>query len=126
MKIFLIVILLGLLDSCAPHGTVILPNPDDVKIVPPERELIKSEHALDEVLIKWIRIEHPDKLHDKCVEIGAPLRPGYIALGCSEWDAEKRICTIYAQTPVFVHDDGRMDTLGHELLHCMNGKFHKE
>jgi len=35
-------------------------------------------------------------------------------------------CRIHAQKPTKVNGDEKMDTLGHELLHCMIGTFHPE
>lgn len=35
-------------------------------------------------------------------------------------------CRIHAVKPTRVQNDEKMDTLGHELLHCMIGTFHPE
>jgi len=35
-------------------------------------------------------------------------------------------CRIHAQKPTRVTGDDKMDTLGHELLHCLIGTFHPE
>lgn len=34
------------------------------------------------------------------------------------------VCNIYALDPKDVKDRQKMATLGHEVLHCMKGKFH--
>lgn len=40
-------------------------------------------------------------------------------------DASTTACAIYAPIPTHVYGDHKMDTLGHELLHCLIGSYHE-
>ncbi len=50
--------------------------------------------------------------------------------GMSAWiydpASETSICEIWAPVPMQVLGDPAMDTLGHELLHCLAGDFHAD
>lgn len=43
-------------------------------------------------------------------------------VGLASWKGGK--CTIYALEPTGEDDHEALDTLGHEMLHCMRGKYH--
>jgi hypothetical protein len=50
-------------------------------------------------------------------------------LGFAVWadpSREPKWCRIHAVKPTRVKNDEKMDTLGHELLHCVIGTFHPE
>jgi hypothetical protein len=44
-------------------------------------------------------------------------------LGFSIWSPNDNQCTVYHVTPKYT-DDERMNTLGHEVAHCIYGSFH--
>lgn len=45
------------------------------------------------------------------------------AVGCAKRTSPTS-CTIWAVEPTSIQDTNRMDTIGHEVLHCFLGKFH--
>lgn len=45
-------------------------------------------------------------------------------LGCSRWSEERGRCEIYAAPPRSERDVERFATLGHELMHCFEGRWH--
>ena len=45
--------------------------------------------------------------------------------GFAIWSPNDNVCTIYTLTPKRIDDD-RTTTLGHEMLHCLIGKYHGE
>lgn len=50
------------------------------------------------------------------------MQTGTRVKGLSVWNDND--CTIYAYEPKDVNDFERMETLGHELLHCFRGSYH--
>ena len=55
---------------------------------------------------------------------------GTEAVGYSKYlydpELNASVCEIFVPMPKRVVGDDRMDTLGHELLHCLAGQFHAE
>lgn len=45
-------------------------------------------------------------------------------LGCSRWSEARGRCEIYAAPPRNERDVERFATLGHELMHCFEGRWH--
>ena len=74
------------------------------------------------VHIVWQKV---DDVQAAC-EGASGKREMFRILGCSKWreDGGQRTCTIYAQSPRNETDTQRFATLGHELMHCMEGNWH--
>ena len=83
------------------------------QILPIASPLIKDV-ALEHRSIQWIRT---DKLPEKCLEKNPK------AIGCAVYDPRR--CEVYAPEPEHQNDHTKFYILGHEFLHCFNGKFHK-
>lgn len=108
---------LFLLTSCDPDGTSGLPEDFDRSGEVVEITVIwhKSQQAVDSAYVE---------------EFGrARNESGINRLGFAVWanpSKEPKWCRIHAMKPTRVNNDDKMDTLGHELLHCMIGTFHPE
>jgi hypothetical protein len=77
-----------------------------------------------EVDVVWNRVEDPQK---SCERLSG--RPElFRVLGCSRWNGARadgsRVCSIYAPMPRSERDTERLATLGHELMHCFDGRWH--
>lgn len=64
---------------------------------------------------------------DTCARLGAwegraPRGSGVVA-GCTAFDLDTKVATIYATEPTHV-DDAAVLTLGHEVLHAYGGRYH--
>lgn len=68
--------------------------------------------------ITWIR--DPELVEKKLRALEKKL--GYEVVGNATWKGGR--CTIYALEPTSEYDSSAMDTLGHEVLHCMRGDYH--
>jgi hypothetical protein len=78
-----------------------------------------------DVVIVWNRVEEP---HRVCEALSGR-KSFFNVLGCSHWiEAQAaggpRTCAIYAPEPRTEKDVQRFATLGHELMHCFDGKWH--
>jgi hypothetical protein len=49
--------------------------------------------------------------------------PASVERGCTRFFPDEKRCEIVAPTPTHV-DDSRTTILGHELLHCVAGRYH--
>ena len=74
------------------------------------------------VQVVWQKV---DDAQAAC-EGAAGRRELFRVLGCSRWREAggARTCTIYAPMPRNERDKERFATLGHELMHCMDGNWH--
>ncbi|HEX7052841.1 MAG TPA: hypothetical protein VF211_02760 [Burkholderiales bacterium] len=74
--------------------------------------------------VVWQRVDDP---HGACQEVSGR-REVFRILGCSKWNEARadgaRVCTIYAPMPRSERDTERLATLGHELMHCFDGRWH--
>ena len=74
--------------------------------------------------ITWVISDDPQR---DCDRIGGgrrtilPLK----TLGCANWK-DRNNCVIYLRAPRDEHDRRAIETLGHEVLHCFAGRFHRE
>lgn len=91
-----------------------------------DNERVKPEPILPMMVIEWKHFKTAREVHKACIEAGVEVEKGDELLGCAIYDRENLHCIIYAQVPKYVDGDERMDTLGHEVLHCFAGDFHKE
>ena len=78
----------------------------------------------ESVSVRWVRVAIED-IHKVCKDrhgAGAIVLGHY--RGCSTWNRDARVCTIWA--PDFPEQKQRelMATLGHELKHCFDGPWH--
>ena len=76
------------------------------------------------VSVRWVRVALED-VHNVCAKqhgAGAIVLGHY--RGCSTWNRDAGVCTIWA--PDFPEQKQRelMATLGHELKHCFDGAWH--
>ena len=114
-------ILVGLaalfLASCEPDGTKGLPEDFD-----------RGGEVVEIVVIWHDTQQSIDKAFVE--EFGRARNERQInRLGFAVWanpSREPKWCRIHAMKPTRVNKDPKMDTLGHELLHCMIGTFHPE
>lgn len=74
--------------------------------------------------VAWQRVEDPQaacRTLSKRTEL-------FRVLGCSKWNDVRpdgsRVCSIYAPMPRSERDTQRLATLGHELMHCFEGRWH--
>jgi hypothetical protein len=77
------------------------------------------------VAVVWNRVEDP---HATCESLSGR-KSFFNVLGCSHWQEPAaqggpRVCSIYAPAPRNERDLQRFATLGHELMHCMDGNWH--
>lgn len=112
---YLILALFLLIPSCAS-----IPGSEslfDGKPVVYENHIIRSN-------ILWIMYETRWEVKEACEALGLRANKGYQIMACALHDLSNGTCTIYAKIPEFVND---RDTtfLGHEMLHCFMGAFHK-
>ncbi len=82
-----------------------------------------TEKPHDNVTVVWNRVDDP---HAACQKLDSR-KEVFAIRGCSKWsDASNggRICSIYAREPRNESDTQAFATLGHELMHCMQGNWH--
>ena len=77
------------------------------------------------VAVVWNRVEEP---HAACESLSGR-KSFFNILGCSQWqqsaaEGAPRVCSIYAPAPRNERDLQRFATLGHELMHCIDGNWH--
>jgi len=105
------------LTSCEPSETKGLPEDFDRSGEAIEITVIwhKSQQAVDKAYVEEFGRERNER--------------GINRLGFAVWanpSREPKWCRIHAMKPTRVKNDDKMDTLGHEMLHCMIGTFHPE
>lgn len=74
---------------------------------------------LDAVTVRWVRVEDPLA---ECRKV-YPAAPLWGVRGCAVMRGAE--CTIYARDVAGPEDRERLATLGHELKHCFDGRWHK-
>jgi hypothetical protein len=82
-----------------------------------------TQDPSDNVTIVWNRVDDP---HATCQKL-ENRKEIFAIRGCSRWsDASNgsRMCSIYAREPKSEMDTQAFATLGHELMHCMEGNWH--
>lgn len=105
------------LSSCEPDGTSGLPEDFDRSGEVVEITVIwhKSQQAVDSAYVEEFGRARNERAINR--------------LGFAVWanpSKEPKWCRIHAMKPTRVKNDEKMETLGHELLHCMIGTFHEE
>lgn len=105
------------LTSCEPSGTGGLPEDFDRANEVIEITVIwhKNQQAVDKAYVEEFGRERNESAINR--------------LGFAVWANPSRRpywCKIHAVKPTRVKNDEKMDTLGHELLHCVIGTFHPE
>lgn len=82
-----------------------------------------TQNPRDNVTIVWNRVDDP---HAACTKLDGNRKEVFAIRGCSKWsDASSgRTCNIYAREPKSEMDTQAFATLGHELMHCMEGNWH--
>jgi len=105
------------LVSCDPDGTSGLPEDFDRsdEVIEITVTWHKSQQAVDSAYIEEFGRERYEHSINR--------------LGFAVWanpSREPKWCKIHAVKPTRVKNDEKMETLGHELLHCMIGTFHPE
>lgn len=81
-------------------------------------ELVKPEFRADTAILKIVYVNGPFDYNGEKV-VGLALYTGL------DPDTDTNICKLFVPIPTHVYGDDKMDTLGHELLHCLVGDFHK-
>jgi hypothetical protein len=62
-----------------------------------------------------------NQITEKCNALGN----AYDANGCNAFHTPENFCDIYVVMPDNVNDSKRLEIMGHELLHCRYGAYHK-
>ena len=78
----------------------------------------------DNVTVVWNKVDDP---HAACAKLDGGRNQVFAIRGCSKWSdasAGGRTCSIYAREPRNELDTPAFATLGHELMHCMQGNWH--
>jgi hypothetical protein len=74
-----------------------------------------------------IIFDTPANIRRECVKLGAwgtSIKPRS-EVGCTAFNLDTKVCTVYSPTPREL-DDNPTAILGHEVLHCMSGRYHEE
>lgn len=105
------------LTSCDTDGTSGLPEDFDRSNEVIEITVIwhKNQQAIDKAYVEEFGKNRDESAINR--------------LGFAVWANPSRTpkwCKIHAVKPTRVNNDEKMDTLGHELLHCVIGVFHSE
>ena len=74
--------------------------------------------------ITWVITDNPQETCDR-VSGGRRTVLPFKTLGCSSWK-DKQSCIIYLRAPRDADDRRAIETLGHEVLHCFAGHFHRQ
>lgn len=92
---------------------------------------LRKDFTLQTSVIHWVRTTDQETADNICRKLNItatgldfPYRSGTIA-GCAAFDPAAGTCTIYAPMPRFVEDQQRMAIIGHEMVHCFEGYFHR-
>jgi len=82
-----------------------------------------TQNPHENVTVVWNKVDDP---HAACVKLDGNRKEVFAIRGCSKWsDASNgRTCNIYAREPKSEMDTQAFATLGHELMHCMDGNWH--
>jgi hypothetical protein len=83
-----------------------------------------TPNSRDNVTIVWNRVDDP---HATCAKLDGNHNQVFAIRGCSKWSDGSngsRTCSIYAREPKSEMDTQAFATLGHELMHCMEGNWH--
>lgn len=73
----------------------------------------------DVVSVRWVKVEDPVAACRKAY----PSAPFWGVRGCTVMRGAE--CTIYARDADGEQDRERLATLGHELKHCFDGRWHR-
>ena len=81
-----------------------------------------AKQAPEHVVVVWQRV---DDIQATCNQLSGR-KELFRLRGCSKWtdSAESRTCAIYAPAPKSEMDTQAFATLGHELMHCFDGRWH--
>lgn len=85
---------------------------------------VDSEYKADEMLIKWIRVD-PSEFDEMSAHIGSVFSLKSVGVaGMSIMNPERGKCLVIAPEPL-LDGDQSMYALGHEVLHCFDGRWHE-
>jgi hypothetical protein len=70
-------------------------------------------------LVQWHKVKDLQDMRVICDDVRFKM-PG-ITYGCYKMDSENKVCHIYA-----MDNERYFGTLGHELKHCFDGRFHDQ
>ena len=73
--------------------------------------------------ITWVVSDDPQRDCDQ-VSGGRRTVMPFRTLGCASWKTSAN-CVIYLKAPRDEYDRRAIETLGHEVLHCFAGHFHR-
>jgi len=122
------IVLLALLSGCnvrSNSGNNI--NPTTTNTTSP-RELVKIKKLQKTMKVRLVAVpfKHVRGLCNAVsIKFGLGKMPQDPLYGCSFFNHKSKQCIIISPIPTYVNGDESMDTLGHELLHCFSGTFHK-
>ena len=81
-----------------------------------EYQTLSKTENYETRIIRWVKTDVMPPNCKKLETIDSKV------IGCAIWN--NTICTIYAPEPKHLEDVRKFEVLGHETLHCFNGKFH--
>jgi len=64
---------------------------------------------------------NPRDITQKCTDLGVP----YDANGCNAFYTATNHCEVFVMMPRYVGDEDRMAIIGHEIMHCRYGRYHR-
>ena len=68
-----------------------------------------------------VEFKAPETITQVCSDLGVK----YEADGCAAFYPDSKRCTIYVVEPKNMDDIDRFRIMGHEVLHCARGEYHK-
>ena len=95
-----------------------------VSDVKPSPEPVIFDDFVIRSSILWVMYDNRLDVIAACEALGLKAKAKHRIMACATYSLPTNTCTIYAKIPEFVNDE---DTtfLGHEMLHCFIGAFHK-
>jgi len=82
-------------------------------------ELVKPTRFTEEFTMV-VKVVEFRKMEQLCSKLGT----GYSSNGCSVTNLDTKTCTIYVPEVLQMDDTKGMKIWGHELMHCVYGKYH--
>jgi hypothetical protein len=72
-----------------------------------------------------VHMDTVERVRDWCTSVGAwpSGSTGRQEVGCARFFLDRNHCEVHVPTPAYV-DDKPTEVLGHEVLHCVYGRYH--
>ena len=97
-------------------------------------ESVIPTRELETSITLRVHFQSQKRTVQKCNDLGAwseklsekASRSGSEAIGCARMDTVDKVCDVYAVDISDTDQTDRLATLGHEVLHCLVGRYHTE